>query len=58
MDKVIRITSTYVENTFLNLTTFILAEDHLHIRGEYHKSDAFLYFREGSPPHTWRIRFA
>ena len=32
-----RITSTYVENTFLVVVWIIRIRDHLHIRGEYSK---------------------
>lgn len=31
----IRITSTYVENTFFRYLRVLLVEDHLHIRGEH-----------------------
>ena len=34
---VMRITSTYVENTLILASSASLAEDHLHIRGEYSK---------------------
>ena len=53
----IRITSTYVENTigFLNDNSFVW--DHLHIRGEYSELWWKIELRIGSPPHTWRIRY-
>ena len=51
----VRITSTYVENTFPDDWKFYEAEDHLHIRGEYPLWDGSLVLTIGSPPHTWRI---
>ena len=50
-----RITSTYVENTFLHKSQNMFLEDHLHIRGEYQMDSKVQKLRIGSPPHTWRI---
>ena len=33
-----------------------LAQDHLHIRGEYNNRLVYHLVLSGSPPHTWRIR--
>ena len=49
------ITSTYVENTMPHSTAILIAEDHLHIRGEYSVSRKATDQDQGSPPHTWRI---
>src|SRR5699024_6939365 len=54
----IRITSTYVENTFLFCLFVNVNKDHLHIRGEYSSKPQYSFFKSGSPPHTWRIRLA
>ena len=54
--KIIRIISTYVENTNLKINEFMGTEDHLHIRGEYVLGFVALKDRLGSSPHTWRIR--
>ena len=50
-----RITSTYVENTPINLIDRHHLQDHLHIRGEYIVSGRIFFCLIGSPPHTWRI---
>ena len=50
-----RITSTYVENTVKIEPTSITSQDHLHIRGEYMKGEITWQIQLGSPPHTWRI---
>ena len=52
---ILRITSTYVENTYRIRSYIDQHWDHLHIRGEYtlHKSSDPTSI--GSPPHTWRI---
>ena len=55
-DSFSRITSTYVENTDMRVDYNEVAEDHLHIRGEYYKVLHLFYARTGSPPHTWRIQ--
>ena len=52
----IRITSTYVENTFFWFPNDSPKEDHLHIRGEYRIRVAINHLSLGSPPHTWRIQ--
>ena len=52
----LRITSTYVENTFKSLNSLSKKRDHLHIRGEYYGGRIRKQARSGSPPHTWRIR--
>ena len=52
-----RITSTYVENTKNTVTMAWLAQDHLHIRGEYSQVHTRNIGKLGSPPHTWRILF-
>ena len=49
------ITSTYVENTDNYIQRFLLAKDHLHIRGEYTVLAVNSMVSRGSPPHTWRI---
>ena len=51
-----RITSTYVENTFLQAARATNEEDHLHIRGEYFHFLGIAPQKLGSPPHTWRIQ--
>ena len=50
-----RITSTYVENTYTMGPRKTSYWDHLHIRGEYLMSLGTVDDAEGSPPHTWRI---
>ena len=53
--SLVRITSTYVENTITDMSVSESMWDHLHIRGEYQiilKNDNGDL---GSPPHTWRI---
>ena len=50
-----RITSTYVENTYVFRSWLPMAWDHLHIRGEYANKDQDNEIAVGSPPHTWRI---
>ena len=50
-----RITSTYVENTFLLKNLWAAYQDHLHIRGEYLAHSKEEAWKLGSPPHTWRI---
>ena len=54
--KNFRITSTYVENTTLDLKQYRKFRDHLHIRGEYIRFAIINFGFAGSPPHTWRIR--
>ena len=54
-DLVVRITSTYVENTLLHHLIHLQYRDHLHIRGEYFIPLGPTAFVTGSPPHTWRI---
>ena len=56
MDIHMRITSTYVENTYDVLTAEDNLQDHLHIRGEYPISSIDSPPIKGSPPHTWRIQ--
>ena len=51
----IRITSTYVENTYTTMIEFDDSKDHLHIRGEYRLEFHREAWLPGSPPHTWRI---
>ena len=53
--NVVRIISTYVENTFLIIFVYPLTQDHLHIRGEYNNNLFVKFSRLGSSPHTWRI---
>ena len=53
--KSVRITSTYVENTYMWRATARISWDHLHIRGEYGNSMNSAWSMVGSPPHTWRI---
>ena len=53
--KVLRITSTYVENTIFIYGINLKNWDHLHIRGEYRKFETKMQWNMGSPPHTWRI---
>ena len=50
-----RITSTYVENTNSHTCQNHCQKDHLHIRGEYCKTNNICFVEIGSPPHTWRI---
>ncbi len=52
----VRITSTYVENTAHDNESEAYDEDHLHIRGEYPFRFDLSQQITGSPPHTWRIR--
>ena len=52
-----RITSTYVENTASDASGGAIGRDHLHIRGEYSMTITSTANDEGSPPHTWRIRY-
>ena len=47
--------STCVENTAFPYFSFTAPKDHLHIRGEYDKSQIQSLSSQGSPPHTWRI---
>ena len=54
-DLVVRITSTYVENTLLHHLIHLQYRDHLHIRGEYFIKCRKTTAHNGSPPHTWRI---
>ena len=56
MHQLIRITSTYVENTVWTNPPIGCPQDHLHIRGEYLKIINLQVMLKGSPPHTWRIR--
>ena len=49
-----RITSTYVENTWMLMKKLMLGQDHLHIRGEHGVSCNSSAYATGSPPHTWR----
>ena len=51
----LRITSTYVENTVKMKPNTRILEDHLHIRGEYLIPTPRQTLNQGSPPHTWRI---
>ena len=51
---IVRITSTYVENTNRRPNGRIKDEDHLHIRGEHNKVKSATARKLGSPPHTWR----
>ena len=55
MHQLIRITSTYVENTVWTNPPIGCPQDHLHIRGEYLKIINLQVMLKGSPPHTWRI---
>ena len=55
LTMLIRITSTYVENTEEITPNDLKFEDHLHIRGEYLKPSTQAFLNLGSPPHTWRI---
>ena len=50
----IRITSTYVEKTFMVVNFKLIQEDHLHIRGENEHQAHVCEASQGSPPHTWR----
>ena len=54
--QLLRITSTYVENTKMTIKDWIEVGDHLHIRGEYPNPFIIFTICLGSPPHTWRIR--
>ena len=56
LTNMLRITSTYVENTGNLISSHGRDEDHLHIRGEYPLSNFQRARGIGSPPHTWRIR--
>ena len=49
-----RITSTYVEKTFMVSLVLVRQQDHLHIRGENYKLLQRHQLLLGSPPHTWR----
>ena len=49
-----RITSTYVEKTYLFGALYDLDWDHLHIRGENDLLFLCVCCFLGSPPHTWR----
>ena len=51
---IFRITSTYVEKTFLFCKFLARLQDHLHIRGENRSWFINCHMRLGSPPHTWR----
>ena len=51
----IRIISTYVENTLHISLISMIVQDHLHIRGEYIYSAFISFSTSGSSPHTWRI---
>ena len=53
---IFRITSTYVEKTFLFCKFLARLQDHLHIRGEDESSGVQYLGKSGSPPHTWRKR--
>ena len=44
-----------MENTTQSFESFLLLQDHLHIRGEYSADEAEMVQDLGSPPHTWRI---
>ena len=50
----IRITSTYVEKTTVQISKEINPQDHLHIRGENRQPVATYETKWGSPLHTWR----
>ena len=52
----LRITSTYVENTYRWFFWWCCQQDHLHIRGEYGLLRFRRHYVRGSPPHTWRIQ--
>ena len=54
----VRITSTHVENTFFTTKKERSNKDHLHTRGEYTARKIPPIKSSGSPPHTWRIRYA
>ena len=45
-----------MENTAKDIKDKFVAEDHLHIRGEYQTKVTDPSGQEGSPPHTWRIQ--
>ena len=51
----LRIISTYVENTSICSRCYIQIGDHLHIRGEYCLIHCISSLILGSSPHTWRI---
>ena len=51
---IFRITSTYVEKTFLFCKFLARLQDHLHIRGENDLTEEQVKAYRGSPPHTWR----
>ena len=55
--RVVRITSTHVENTSLLFVSCWCSRDHLHTRGEYSTLFNVGGVHKGSPPHTWRILF-
>ncbi len=50
----LRIISTYVENTYSFISKLHIVEDHLHIRGEHGVIDLENKTESGSSPHTWR----
>ena len=52
----IRIISTYVENTSQSFGCILLVQDHLHLRGEYVSINDYIKMRVGSSPLTWRIQ--
>ena len=49
-----RITSTYVENTYVCLLRVFRIKDHLHLRGEHTVLEVACLVCLGSPPLTWR----
>ena len=52
--SVVRITSTYVENTRSLLYQKAINQDHLHLRGEHQVCKRYWPAGAGSPPLTWR----
>ena len=56
LQEVLRIISTYVENTIIQHSCRSFSEDHLHIRGEYSLKGETSRLYKGSSPHTWRIQ--
>ena len=52
---VMRITPTYMGNTFNNWAKLPRVQDHPHIHGEYSVLPNTSLVTEGSPPHTWGI---
>ena len=54
-DVIVRIISTYVENTVFYDLILKNIKDHLHIRGEYLRPPSVNGSELGSSPHTWRI---